>query len=99
MNNIPLYPYYDYYNRRTSYFPKRKFHSLYPIDFPSYPKDEKFSQEKFLSDEFKEEPIFEILGVQLYYDDVLLICLIFFLYLEGIKDYYLFLVLILILLT
>jgi len=99
MNNVPFYPYYGYYNRRTPYFPKRNFYSPYPINFPSYQKEEKSSQENFLSDELKEEPIFEILGVQLYYDDILLICLIFFLYLEGIKDYYLFLVLILILLT
>ena len=41
---------------------------------------------------------FEILGIKLSYDDILLICLIFFLYTEGVKDDFLFIVLILLLL-
>ena len=49
----------------------------------------------------KEEPniLFEIFGLKLYFDDVLLICLIFFLYNEGVKDDYLFIALILLLLS
>ena len=43
--------------------------------------------------------LFEILGIKLYYDDVLLICLIFFLYQEGVQDKYLFFALILLLLS
>lgn len=99
MNNFPFYPYYGYYNRQNPYFPRRKSYPPYPLTPPSYQKEEKHSQKETLSDDLKDEPVFEILGLQLFYDDILLICLIFFLYLEGIKDYYLFLVLILILLT
>ncbi len=40
-----------------------------------------------------------LLGIDLYFDDVLLILLIYFLYTEGIKDIYLFITLTLLLLT
>ena len=43
--------------------------------------------------------IFEILGIKLHYDDILLLCLIFFLYNEGVKDEFLFIALILLLLS
>jgi len=42
---------------------------------------------------------FEIFGIKLYFDDLLLICLIFFLYNEGVKDQFLFIALILLLLS
>lgn len=41
---------------------------------------------------------FEILGIKLHFDDILLICLLFFLYQEGVRDEELFLGLILLLL-
>lgn len=46
-----------------------------------------------------EEPFFEIFGLKLYNDDVLLIGLIWFLYHEEVKDQYLFMALILLLLS
>ncbi len=45
------------------------------------------------------EPIFEIFGIKLFFDDILLISLIFFLYSEGVKDQSLFISLILLLLS
>ena len=42
---------------------------------------------------------FEIFGLKLYFDDILLICMIFFLYQEGVKDQMLFISLILLLLS
>ena len=42
---------------------------------------------------------FEILGIKLYFDDILLICLIFFLYNEDVHDEMLFIALILLLLS
>ncbi|MFR8103589.1 MAG: hypothetical protein ACLU8F_00645 [Clostridia bacterium] len=42
---------------------------------------------------------FEIFGIKLYFDDILLICLIFFLYQEGVEDTGLFISLILLLLS
>ena len=46
-----------------------------------------------------EEPIIEILGISLYLDDIIILGLLFFLYQEGVKDYMLYLVLILLLLN
>ncbi len=45
------------------------------------------------------EYFFEILGLKLYLDDILIICILFFLYTEGVQDEELFLCLILLLLT
>lgn len=44
-------------------------------------------------------PLFQIFGINLYFDDILLICLIWFLYDEGVKDEGLFIALILLLLS
>ena len=46
-----------------------------------------------------DEECFDILGIKLYHDDILLIGLIFFLYKEDVKDQYLFFALILLLLS
>ena len=43
--------------------------------------------------------VFEIFDIKLFFDDVLLISLIFFLYDEGVHDQYLFIALILLLLS
>lgn len=43
--------------------------------------------------------LLELFGIKLYFDDILLISLIFFLYSEGVKDDYLFISLILLLLS
>lgn len=44
-------------------------------------------------------PIFSILGINIYFDDILIICLLFFLYNEKVEDYYLYFALILLLLS
>lgn len=44
-------------------------------------------------------PLFQFFGINLYFDDILLICLIWFLYDEGVKDEGLFIALILLLLS
>ncbi len=44
-------------------------------------------------------PFFEIFGLKLYFDDILIICLLFFLYKEEVHDEYLFTALILLLLS
>ncbi len=43
--------------------------------------------------------LFELFGLKLYFDDVLIICLLFFLYNEGVKDEGLFIALILLLIS
>ena len=47
----------------------------------------------------QKEEFFEILGLKLRFDDILLVCLIIFLYNEGVQDQFLFISLILLLLT
>ncbi len=46
-----------------------------------------------------EEPIFEILGIKLYLDDIIILGLLFFLYQEGVQDQMLYIALILLLLS
>lgn len=50
-------------------------------------------------DRDEDESYFELFGIKLYHDDLLLLSLIFFLYKEDIKDQYLFFALILLLLS
>ena len=58
-----------------------------------------FSKSKNSKNDEYDNEIIEILGIKLHQDDILLICLIFFLYQEGVKDEFLFIVLILLLLS
>ncbi len=46
-----------------------------------------------------DAPIFNLLGINLYFDDILIILVIFFLYTEHVNDPYLLITLILLLLT
>ncbi len=64
-------------------------------------KEEKENRKKSAcnADSKEENVLFEIFGIKLYYDDILLICLIFFLYQEDVDDPYLFIALILLLLS
>ena len=56
-------------------------------------------EKKDSSSEPFDSYFFEIFGLKLYFDDILLICLLFFLYEEGVKDQELFISLILLLLS
>lgn len=64
-----------------------RYYSFGPINFKS----------PFFND--IEEPIFEILGIQLYLDDIIILGLLFFLYQEKVKDEMLYISLILLLLS
>lgn len=64
-----------------------RFYSFGPINFKN----------PFFTD--VEEPIFEILGIQLYLDDIIILGLLFFLYQEGVQDEMLFIALILLLVS
>lgn len=47
---------------------------------------------------YNEKPVFEIFATPIYFDDLLIISILFFLYQEGIQDSLLFISLIMILL-
>ncbi len=100
-NPFNFYPFPGFYRPQYSYY------NYTPNKNPS--SSSKKYTEKNKSDGYKnynpsdstchEKPIFEIFGIQLFFDDILLISLIFFLYNEGVKDQSLFIALILLLLS
>lgn len=66
---------------------------------PLTPPSHSQSKKEETSSQTEDSPLFQIFGISLYYDDILLVCLIFFLYQEGVKDDGLFMALILLLLS
>lgn len=76
------------------------------IDTKQYPQNlnfpnasEKKEQSETRNSRSSSNFVFEIFGIKLYFDDILLISLIFFLYQEGVQDSMLFMALILLLLS
>lgn len=85
------YPYYSYKNMNrpnTNNYVNNKNDNC----SNNYKKDDSFT-------ESNDSPLFQLFGINLYFDDILLICLIWFLYNEGVKDQELFIALILLLLS
>lgn len=74
-------------NTSTQKEKSSRYHSFGPIHF----KNPIF--------ENVEEPIFEIFGIQLYLDDIIILGLLFFLYQEGVQDEMLYIALILLLVS
>jgi len=66
-------------------------------NIPSFPNSS-VSQKKSFHEE-ETDPCFEIFGLTLHFDDLLLLALLFFLYQEEVKDTYLYVALILLLLS
>lgn len=58
-----------------------------------------FNMENQKKEEKQDKPIFEIFGIKLYFDDLLIIAILFFLYKEECTDDSLFIILILLLLS
>ncbi len=106
-------PYYRYYRPHASIPPKAPPPMTPPEETPditstdsSSTKQEENRHYSFGPIQFKnpffsdlEEPIFEILGIQLYLDDIIILGLLFFLYQEGVQDEMLYIALILLLLS
>lgn len=105
------YPYSPYYYRNYNNYSSSRFNIPYynepyskmnNVNLNSVNSAEKesiriTSEKDNTEDEDRE--FINIFGLTLYYDDILLICLLFFLYNEGVKDQYLFISLILLLLS
>ena len=53
----------------------------------------------FIPSENNNQFLFEIFGLKIFLDDALIICILFFLYQENVKDDALFIILVLLLLT
>ncbi len=93
------YPYNSYYNSRYYNNINPNFSKTTSKIEENHTHEEKKQIEERASSDNSEKELFEIFGIKLFFDDILLICLIFFLYNEGVKDQYLFISLILLLLT
>ena len=70
--------------------------NVYDEDSPMY---ELLCKSDLDKDDYDEEQCFEIFGLKLHFDDLLIIALLFFLYQEEVKDTYLYISLILLLLS
>lgn len=112
---MPRFPYmgfpFAYYNnspRFSQNFSKSvnsKLYSNYDISKPVCERETEFQEtcfngeQKNKSNNNNDNYLFDLFGLKLYTDDVLLVSLIYFLYSEGVKDESLFIVLILLLLS
>lgn len=101
-NYFTPYRYSPFYYRNRSYYRRnasdnRTIHEN--IDEKKEPPKKEDHVQDSRSLGSSSEPIFELFGIQLYFDDILLISLIFFLYNEGVQDQFLFIALILLLLS
>lgn len=77
--------------------PVDNFDKVDEIKLNSEFKQDKTIQEKHDFDDYNSQ-VFNIMGITLYFDDLLIIFLLFFLYSEGVKDDMLFIALLLLLL-
>ena len=86
------------------------FYNNYKFPIKSYSKNNTKKNQNFQSNTKIEkkvsadsvestEAFFEIFGLKLYFDDILIICILFFLYNENVKNEELFICLIMLLLT
>ena len=96
--------YNNYYRYYSSYIPKSQKNDTIdkePIHKEKSPRYSSFGPISFKNPLFTniEDPIFEIFGIELYLDDIIILGLLFFLYKEGVQDELLFITLILLLLT
>ena len=109
--NYPSFGFPNYYRYNRGYYPSVNKYYSRPSKCPtsnskevSLPqgRSKNISEKNFsCKDDNKvdDDKVFEIFGIKLYFDDILLICLLFFLYNEGVQDQYLFISLVLLLLS
>ena len=99
MYNFPFFPHFyprPYYRYPQSYVQPVDNRRNKTSNKKTEPKEKKKEKEEKVEE---QDVLFDIFGVQLHSDDILLLCLIFFLYQEGVKDEFLFMALVLLLLS
>lgn len=100
MPYFPRFPFFNNFNYSYSYQYKNLPYKTTNFSETNQNQDTSVNYKKQKnSSQNNENYFFELFGLKLYFDDVLLICLIFFLYQEGVKDEELFISLILLLLS
>ena len=82
--NYPYYyPYYRNYNNYRNYSKNQPAHAEYEKEKSSTTSTTKESENENSNrvvSSSSEEPIFEIFGIRLFTDDILILCLLYFLY-------------------
>ena len=106
---MPYYPPFNFPFLNNYRFLHNSYNNAYPKNNSSRnnihnsdKKNDPFKcNEKKVSEDAIETPeaFFEIFGLKLYFDDILILCILFFLYTEQTKDEELFICLILLLLS
>ena len=101
--SFPRFRKYYPYGYNNSYYTSQAFngnlHNL-PSNYNEKALHKEEQQSNYKKNEATNDaPLFEVFGLKLYFDDILIISLIFFLYQEGVQDQYLFTALILLLLS
>ena len=99
---MPIFPFFQYPYNMNQYYPRNNIYSkkndyIDNVDENNTSKKAIHFQNPFSMD--GDKPIIEILGISLYLDDIIILALLFFLYQEGVKDYMLYLALIMLLLS
>ena len=104
---MPYYRYYNPYNRNPYFY--NNYRPAYRTNFtPSPVVEPPPAHNKYCSKTDKrsnfltqndENVWFDLFGIKLYFDDVLILSLLFFLYKEEVKDEGLFLALVLLLIS
>ncbi len=104
---MPYYNRYSRYGYRYPYTYSGSTYSNYKEKNPNENVNPSFNNLKYndnknddkyqSNSDSTESPLFQLFGIDLYFDDILLVCLILFLYQEGVKDESLFMALILLL--
>ena len=90
---------YSYFKPNYYHYSKNDYTSSASTNITPKSETTNSSKHKKNNSKNNQDCFFELFGLNLYFDDVLLICLIFFLYQEGVKDEELFVCLILLLLS
>lgn len=102
MFNYPYsrYFYNNNYYRYNNNMQNKKNNNM-PVELPKKIQEEnkENNDNRSINLHKKDDDCIDILGIKLHFDDILLMLIIYFLYSEGIKDNYLFFVLVLLLLT
>ncbi|MBO6244009.1 MAG: hypothetical protein J6O41_05545 [Clostridia bacterium] len=101
MINSPYYrmSFYNNYNNSNRFFNYNKDPSNYLSLYQNNYNNTNSEQSDFNKKQNIKEPILELFGIKFFLDDIIIIGLLFLLYNEGVNDTFLFLALILLLLT
>lgn len=100
MSRFPFYgPPFPYYNPyRRNHF--SNFGSpMHTPEVPTSSINDSYKNESCSNNPKKNDYWLDVFGIKLYYDDVLILSLLFFLYKEEVKDEWLFLALVLLLIS